>query len=136
MPGERMQVSGCELGIEERRLHLCRSARFHFAFDPDLGGPVVLPVGKEADAVPASENVVQVLFEMAQWKVFVDSLRYLECGLDFESHSCDYSQRAEAYHGRLELLSVMGVRNLAEFALCRYELERCSSSRQIAVPVS
>src|SRR5947209_9585130 len=88
MPGERMQVSGCELGIEERRLHLCRSARFHFAFDPDLGGPVVLPVGKEADAVPASENVVQVLFEMVQWKVFVDSLRYLECGLDFESHSC------------------------------------------------
>src|SRR5258705_8938505 len=60
--GKRMQIAGCwgcsvKIGawIDVRALD-------DTAFDPDLGGTMILPVGKETYAVAAPENIIEVVF--------------------------------------------------------------------------
>ena len=75
-------------------------------FDPDLGGAVVLPVGEEADAVAAEEDLVEVVLEMVEGEVFVDELRDLEGGLDVEGDGGDDAEGAEVDGGAGEDVGV------------------------------
>ena len=53
-------VGSEELGAE-RGVRLIRAA-----LDPDLRGLVMLPVGKQAHAVAAGENIVEMVFKMGE----------------------------------------------------------------------
>ena len=78
------------------------------ALDPDLGDVVVLPVGEEADAVAAEEDLVEVLFEVRHGEIFVDGLRDLEGGLYVEGDFGDDAEGAEVDYGAEELVAVVG----------------------------
>ena len=67
-----------ELGAEELRLPLVLVAGRKPALDPDLRGLMVLPVGKQADAVAAGEDLVEVVLEVIERKILVDRLGDLE----------------------------------------------------------
>ncbi len=79
-----------------------RDAGVEAALDPDLGDAVVLPVGEEADAVAAEEDLVEVVFELRDGEVFVDGLGDLEGGLDVEGDFGDDAEGSEIDDGAEE----------------------------------
>ena len=64
MPGQRVQVSLGELCSEKLRRELERFSRVDAAFYPCLRDAMTLPIGEQADAVPARENFIEVVFQM------------------------------------------------------------------------
>ena len=64
---------------------------FGAALDPDFREFLILPVGKQADAVGAGFDGVEVLFKLAEWKIFVDPLLHRVSGLDVERHFRDHA---------------------------------------------
>ncbi len=69
---------------------------FEAALDPDLGDVVVLPVGEEADAVAAEEDLVEVFFELGDGEVLVDDLGDLEGWDEVEGGFGDDTDVAES----------------------------------------
>ena len=69
------------------------------ALDPDLGSAMILPVSKEADAIPACKNIVEVMFELREGEIFIDHLGHLEGWLHLERDLCDYAQCSKSNHG-------------------------------------
>ncbi len=62
--------------------------------EPDLRGAMVLPIGKDADAVAGGEDGIEVMFELVEGEIFVDGLRDLKCGDDIESDAGNDAQSA------------------------------------------
>ena len=56
---------------------------------------MVLPVGEEADAVTAEEDLVEVVLELGDGEVFVDGLGDLKSGLDVEGDAGDDAEGSE-----------------------------------------
>ena len=56
---------------------------------------MVLPVGEEADAVAAEEDLVEVVLEVIEGEIFVDGLRDLKGGLDVERDGGDDAEGSE-----------------------------------------
>jgi len=79
-----MKLAGGELCAEELGGEGGGDAGIETALDPDLGDAVILPVGEEADAVAAEEDLVEVFFEMRHGEVFIDGLSDLEGGDEVE----------------------------------------------------
>ncbi len=63
---------------------------FNPPFDPYLADPVILPVGEQADAVAAGEDLLQVMLQLIHREVFVNHLTDLKGRL--------YRQRNPGYH--------------------------------------
>src|SRR5262249_55419116 len=61
-------------------------------FQPDFVDSLVAPVSKEADAVSRCENVVEMLLERAERKIFIHGLRDLIGWLNI---ACDFGDDAE-----------------------------------------
>ena len=60
-PVDGMKFFRGELGAEELRLPVVLRARRKPALDPDLRGAVVLPVGKQTDAITRAEDLVEMM---------------------------------------------------------------------------
>ncbi len=105
-------------GAEELGGEWCGGgAGIEAAFDPDLIGLVILPVGEEADAVAAEEDLVEMLFELGEGEVFVDDLRDLEGGLEVEGGFGDDAEAAEVDDCAQELVAVFGAGEGVEVAV-------------------
>src|SRR6476646_9723044 len=74
MTGQGVKFPGCELGPIKLRREFERLAGFDAPFYPDLSGAMILPVGKETDAVGTGKNVVQMFFQLSQRELFVNDL--------------------------------------------------------------
>ncbi len=86
-----MQLLGGELGGEEFGLPFVGVAGREAALDPDLRGAVILPVGKQAHAVAAGEDLFEMMLQVVEGKILVDGLRHLKCGLHVEGHARDHA---------------------------------------------
>src|ERR1700730_18602981 len=64
VPGEWMQVVGCRFRTVEICFGICMRALIDTAFDPHLGRAMVLPVCEDTDAITASKNIIEVMFEL------------------------------------------------------------------------
>ncbi len=66
------------------------------ALDPDLGCAMILPISKDAYAITARKNIVEVMFELREGEIFIDHLGHLEGWLHLERDLCDHTQRAQS----------------------------------------
>lgn len=103
------------------------------AFDPDLGGLVILPVGEEAYAVAAEVDLFEVMFELGEGEVFVDDLRDLEGGLEVEGGLGDDAEAAEVDDLAEELISILGAGEGVECAVSSDEFESGDDGGEVAV---
>src|SRR5690242_3911291 len=62
--GQRVKLLGCELRPVKLRREFERLAGFDTPFYPHLSGAMILPVGKETDAVGAGKNIIEMLFQL------------------------------------------------------------------------
>src|SRR5687768_7972695 len=74
---------------------------------PDLVELRVPPVGEQANAVRARGQLVIVLFQLCEWKVFIHILLHLEGWGNIEGEFGDHTQPAKPDDGSLELLTVL-----------------------------
>jgi len=121
--GEGVEVAGGGFCAEELGGEGVGFAGFETVFDPDLGDAVVLPVGEEADAVAAEEDLVEMFFEVGHGEVFVDDLSDLEGGLDVEGDVGDDAEGAEVDDGSAEDVGVGGAGEGVEGAVGGDELD-------------
>ena len=104
--GDGVEFLGGEFGSVEIGGEGGGGVALDAALDPDLRGAVVLPVGEEADAVAAEEDVVEVVLELVEGEVFVDGLRDLEGGQEVECDGGDDAEGAEMDDGAEEGVAV------------------------------
>ncbi len=96
MVDDGVEFAGGGFGAEELGREVSGGgAGFEAALHPDLGDVVVLPVGEEADAVAAEEDIVEVLFKLGDGEVLVDGLGDLKCGDEVEGGLGDDADVAE-----------------------------------------
>src|SRR5438132_3391388 len=69
------------------------------ALDPDLGGAMILPIGKETDTVTTGKNIVEVMFELREREILIDHLGHLEGRLHLEGDLCDHTKGSKSDHG-------------------------------------
>src|SRR5437763_750593 len=67
--------------------------------DPDLGGAMILPIGKEADTVSAGKNIVEVMFELREREILINHLGHLESRLHLEGDLCNHTKGSKSDHG-------------------------------------
>src|SRR5271154_6088745 len=63
MVDDGVEFPGCQPRIEDAGGRRGGSALVDAAFDPDLSGAAVLPVGEEGDAVPCAHDLGQMVLE-------------------------------------------------------------------------
>ena len=131
--GEGVEFFGGELCVEELGGEGVGDAGVEAALDPDLGDAVVLPVGEEADAVAAEEDLVEMFFELRHGEVFVDGLRDLEGGLDVEGDAGDDAEGSEMDDGAEELVAVFGAGEGVELAVGGDDLDGGDGGGEVAV---
>ena len=98
-----MKIPGRQLRSEKLRSRVERFAVFDAALDPDLVEPLFLPVRKKADAVSARLDLLEVVFHLLQWEIFVNVLAHRESRLQIERNFCDRPQRAQSNHRSTEM---------------------------------
>ena len=107
------------------------------AFDPDLGGAMILPVGEEADAVAAEEDLVEMMFELGEGEIFVDDLGDLEGRLEVEGGFGDDAEAAEvddlAEEGVVVVIGVFGAGEGVEGTVGGDEFEGADDGGEVAV---
>ena len=57
---------------------------------------MILPVGEDADTVAARKDVIEVMFELREGKIFINHLCHLKGRLHVERDPCNNSQRAKS----------------------------------------
>src|ERR1035437_2513237 len=72
--GQWMQLLRGQLRTEKLRRPIFFVARRKAAFDPKLRAHMILPVCKNAHAVAARENLLEVCFQMFELEILVDRL--------------------------------------------------------------
>ncbi len=82
--------------------------RIEAAFDPDLGGAVILPVREQADAVATEKYLFEVIFKLRKGEVFIDDLCDLKGGLDIESGFGDDADGSEIDDSAKEVVAIFG----------------------------
>src|ERR1700756_4306664 len=99
MPVKGMQIAGCRRRPVKVGAWIHVSAQKGTAFDPDLGGAMILPIGKETDTVTTGKNIVEVMFELREREIFIDHLGHLEGRLRLEGDLCDHTKGSKSDHG-------------------------------------
>ena len=94
---------------------------------------MVLPVGEEADAVAAEEDLVEVVLEMVEGEVFVDELRDLEGGLDVEGNGGEDAEGAEVDYGSGEDVGVLRAGDGVDRAVVGDDLHGGDGGGEVAV---
>ncbi len=131
--GERMKFlcgEGCSVELGG---HVYLAAGLNAALDPDLRGAMVLPVGKEADAVATVEDGVEVVFKLVEGEVFVDELSHLEGGDYVERHLGDDAEGSEGYDGSEEVVAIFGAGEVYDFAVGGDHLQARDCGGEVAV---
>ena len=133
MPGEWVEVAGGEFGSVEVGGEGSGGVGGDAVLDPDLGGAVVLPVGEEADAVAACEDVIEVMLEVSEGEVFVDGLGDLEGGLDIEGDSGKDTESSEMNDGSRKDVGVFGARDGVDGPVVGDDLEGGNGGGEVSV---
>src|SRR5258708_22681379 len=97
--GDGVKIFFSQCGAEEFRLGAISRLTCDAAFQPDFVDALLLPVGKQADAVGAGLDGVEMILHLAERKIFIDILAHEESRLKVESYFCDDTEIAEAKHG-------------------------------------
>ncbi len=84
-----------QCGAEELRFGAVSRLTSDAAFQPDFVDALLLPVGKQADAVGAGLDGVEVILHLPERKIFIDVLAHEESWLKVESYFCDDTESAE-----------------------------------------
>src|SRR5712692_151762 len=119
-----VQVPGSTFGPEEFRGYVKRLPLFDAALDPNFVDTLVLPVGKETDAVPAGLDSIKVVFHCSERHVLVDVLAHHESWLNIEINLCDYAQRTKTNKGSEKRLAVLLAGELNDLAVRRDNFKR------------
>src|ERR687893_2948839 len=118
---DRVPVDRCRDRAEEVVLYLLLR---HPALDPDLIYGLA-PAGKDADAVAARGDLVEVLEEGLPAQALEDPLAHLVGGLDVEGDPGNRAERPEPDHEPVEVRLSPG--DLQHLAVGRHELEASDS---------
>src|ERR1700758_4954613 len=94
---------------------------------------MMLPVGEEADAVAAAEDLVEVVLEVVEGKILIDGLCDLKRGQQVERDAGDNAERAEADNGAEELIAVLFAREMQRLSVGGDNIERGDGSGEVAV---
>src|SRR5437763_5261752 len=94
-----MQIASCRRRSEKLGVWIDVRALNDTAFDPDLGGAMILPIGKEADTVSAGKNIVEVMFELRERENLINHLGHLESRLHLEGDVCNHTKGSKSDHG-------------------------------------
>ena len=103
VPGKGMQVADGWLRSIEVRTSIRMGALVYTAFDPNLGRAMILPVGENADAVAAREDIVQVMFKLREREVFIHHLSHLKGRLHIERDLGDNTEGSKSDDGAKEI---------------------------------
>src|SRR5581483_1346317 len=133
MSGNWVQLFGGERCAIEEGWHVGRFAGLNNALDPDLRSAVVLPVGKEADAVSAAEDGVQIVLKLIEGKIFVDNLPHLECGQQVEGDARDDAKRSERDNGTVKHFAILSAGERSESAVGIDKFDGRNSGAEITV---
>src|SRR5271169_2354634 len=131
--GNGVQTSGGQFGTEEVwRCVRCPSF-FYSAFYPNFVDTLLLPVGKQADAVRTRFDSIKVVLQLTQWEIFINVLTHHEGGLNIERDFCNYAKRSESNYHSPEGFAVLLARKLHQIAGCRHEFQRRDRGCKIAI---
>ena len=100
--GDWMQVSGSKLGPEEFPGRFESRPAADAALDPDLVDTLLLPIGKQTDAVTARLNFVEVTLHLSEREVLIHVLPHHIGGLNVESDPGDDTECAKSDYRCLE----------------------------------
>src|SRR5882724_3185654 len=132
--GDGVKIFCGARGAEEiLRLLDGRLGRIDSMLEPDFVDALVLPVGEEPDAVGSGKNLVEVVFERVEGKIFVDGLGDLISRLDIERHFGDDTKCAEADHSAGENIGVGFSGEFHDVAGGADDFERGDNGRKIPV---
>ena len=101
------------------------------ALDPHLVDRV-LPVGEDADAVPARDDLVEVLAERVEGQALEHPLPHLEGRLHVQGEAGDGAERAEPDHHAVEVGVAPG--ELQQLPAGGHQLHRRDRGREVPVP--
>jgi hypothetical protein len=97
-----MQVVGGRLCAMEICSGICMRALIDTAFNPYLGRTVILPVGEGTNAIAAGKDIVQVMFELRERKVFIHHLSHLKARLHIKGNFGDNTERSKPNYSTLK----------------------------------
>src|SRR5947209_7820786 len=127
-----VQLLLCKLCAVELRGPCVRVGGSDFALDPNLGGAMVLPVGKQADAVACSKDLIEVVLKGVEGEVLIDGLRHLECGLYVERYA-RHNSRGTQPHDRGRKMLILAARQRDYLAVGGDHFEGGNRGGEIAV---
>src|ERR1700751_5942297 len=93
-----MQIASCPRRSVKVGAWINVRALNDMAFDPDLSGTMILPIGKETDTVTTGKNIVEVIFELREREILIDHLGHLEGRLHVEGDPCDHTKGSKSDH--------------------------------------
>ena len=104
--GNRVEVASGELRPEEIWRSVECLSRFDAALDPHFVDPLLLPVSKQAHAIPAGFDRIKVIFQLTERQVLIHILAHHEAGLNIESDLREHTQRTQPNHRSVKCLAV------------------------------
>src|SRR5687768_1788520 len=103
---------------------------------PDLIETLILPIGKKADAVSAGSDLVKMIFQLRQGKVFVYTLAHIKRWLDLERQLCNHPHSTQADNSPLKLFSIFCLRKGYQLTPGVDKFKRSYRSGQIAIAIT
>src|SRR5438094_9650219 len=111
------------VGPEKFRGCFERLPFFDAALYPNFVDTLLLPVGKQADAVGAGLDGVKVVSHFTERQVFIHILSHNEGWLDIECDLCDNAKCPKSNHGASKRFAVYLTGQLTHFAGCRDDFQ-------------
>src|ERR1700691_793008 len=133
MSGYRVESPVGELRPQYLRGKLRWVSPSHPPFYPYLPDLVILPVGEQADAVAASEDLLQVVLQLVDGQVLINHLTDLKGWLHLE---CDLGDNADCtqVHGHpLESFAIVLSGENQHITIRRYHFQPGNSRGQVAI---